>query len=433
MKVDTKKTGACRVKVTVKAEADETRQAYEETLATISKTAQVPGFRVGKVPVEVIKRDFHQQLTDTVQRRLFQELYPKALEQEGLVLEELVGLDDMIFSPETGFLFSMIVDTVPEFNLPKYEKIPLKVDKPVVTDEMVDNYITAMQQRFASYIEVDEEYQLQQNDLAYLTFNSQFKDLDLEALAANERVLVENKGHWMRLGEDNGPLNSIVELLPGMKKEESRKGVAVTFPADFPIVALQGKTGEYSFTITSTRSCVLPDQEALCKNLHFPGVEELRKFVGEQLMHQAVGEQRKDIRFKIEEFLLKKNEFDIPESRVNEEMGRIFEAAFAEELDNGVSVEEIKQEHSEFLKTISTKSERRVRLEYMLKKIADLEDVKVQDSEIDTMLHDAATKTKQKLAAVKKRLVNNGKYEDIRNSMRAEKAMDQLVDGVMPE
>ena len=88
MKVNTQKVGPCRVKLMVKAEADETRKDYEEVLGLFMKNARVPGFRVGKVPREIVKRDFHKELTEEVQRRLFRNLYGKALEQEIKVRQE---------------------------------------------------------------------------------------------------------------------------------------------------------------------------------------------------------------------------------------------------------------------------------------------------------------------------------------------------------
>ena len=60
MKVDTQNIGPCKVKVIVKAEADETRSDYEEVVKAFMLHGRVPGFRQGKVPREIIKRDFHK-------------------------------------------------------------------------------------------------------------------------------------------------------------------------------------------------------------------------------------------------------------------------------------------------------------------------------------------------------------------------------------
>jgi len=67
MKVDTQNVASCKVKVIVKAEADETRKEYEEVIKTFMQQGRVPGFRPGKVPREIIKRDFHKEITEEVQ------------------------------------------------------------------------------------------------------------------------------------------------------------------------------------------------------------------------------------------------------------------------------------------------------------------------------------------------------------------------------
>ena len=66
MKVDSKVIGPCKVKVFVKAEADETRSDYEEVLGMFLKNGRVTGFRPGKAPREIIKRDFHKEITEEV-------------------------------------------------------------------------------------------------------------------------------------------------------------------------------------------------------------------------------------------------------------------------------------------------------------------------------------------------------------------------------
>ena len=81
MKVDTQNVGPCKVKVIVKAEADETRPDYEAVMKSYLQNGRVPGFRQGKVPREIIKQSFHKEITEEVHGRLFRSLYRKVLEQ----------------------------------------------------------------------------------------------------------------------------------------------------------------------------------------------------------------------------------------------------------------------------------------------------------------------------------------------------------------
>lgn len=138
MKVDTQNVASCKVKVIVKAEADETRKEYEEVIKTFMQQGRVPGFRPGKVPREIIKRDFHKEITEEVQGRLFRALYRQALDQQGIKMVSLLDVSDMLFSPETGITFTLTVDVQPDFDLPKYKKIPVVFEDPVVTEAQVD-------------------------------------------------------------------------------------------------------------------------------------------------------------------------------------------------------------------------------------------------------------------------------------------------------
>mgnify|MGYP000870067181 FL=1 len=151
MKVDTQKVSPCRVKLIVKAEADETRKDYEDVMTSFMRHGRVPGFRPGKVPREIIKRDFHKEITEEVQGRLFRALYKPAVEKAGVKLVSLLDVGDMLFSPETGIMFSMVIDVEPEIDLPKYKKIPMTFEEPAVTEEQVEEHLGRLRKAFAKF------------------------------------------------------------------------------------------------------------------------------------------------------------------------------------------------------------------------------------------------------------------------------------------
>jgi trigger factor len=135
--------------VIVKAEADETRKEYGEVMRAFLREGRVPGFRPGKVPREIIKREFHKQITEEVQGRLFRALYSlpwsRRRQNGGAARCQRHAL-----LARDGITFTLTVDTEPEFDLPKYKKIPVSFDEPAVTEEQVDEQIDRLRKALPS-------------------------------------------------------------------------------------------------------------------------------------------------------------------------------------------------------------------------------------------------------------------------------------------
>jgi len=153
MKVDTRANGPCRVKLIVKAEAAETRPDYEEIVTLYVQKGRLPGFRPGKAPRPVVENRYRADIDADVRSRLIGKFYREAIKDAKLAAVAVVDVTDVIFSPETGISFVALVDVAPEIKLPKYKKIPLKVETPAVTDEQVNAQVDRLRNMMARFEE----------------------------------------------------------------------------------------------------------------------------------------------------------------------------------------------------------------------------------------------------------------------------------------
>ncbi|MEI7899737.1 MAG: trigger factor, partial [bacterium] len=238
MKVDTQHIGPCKVKVIVKAEGNETRPDYEEVMKSFMQHGRVPGFRLGKVPREIIKRDFHKEVTEEVQGRLFRTLYRKALNQEKIKMVSLQDVGDMLFSPETGITFSMVLEVQPEFDLPKYKKMPITFEDPVVTEGQVDEQLDRLRKAFAKFEEARADHAIEAGDLVSIDFAGLIDGLPVQTVAPEAKAISDGIGFWIQVEEDRF-LPEIVQALKGMKAGESTE-VTIHFDKEQPVAALRG-------------------------------------------------------------------------------------------------------------------------------------------------------------------------------------------------
>lgn len=429
MKVNTQKIGPCRVKLMVKAEADETRKDYEDVVGLFMKNARVPGFRVGKVPREIVTRDFHKELTEEVQRRLFRNLYGKALEQEGIKMVSLLDVGDMLFSPETGILFSMTVDVPPQFDLPKYKKIPLTFDEPEVTDEMLDKYIESLRKEAGKFEDADETHVIGASDLAQIDFHGEIDGRPIVEVAADARPLSDGEGVWLNM-EDGRFLPELINALKGMRLNESKEGIEVVYGDDAQIEALRGKTAVYKLTVKAAKVARLPDDEGLLKRLNVESMDILRERCREKLLEmtqQMADSQREQA---VMDFLLKKADFELPESQVNDEIRQSLERMLRDAHYRGLKREDLEKNRDEIVGSATENAKRTLRLRYILGGIADQEGITVSDEEVGIELAKAAPSLRMKPEQLRADMEKNERFEDFKNGIREEKTLKFILDGL---
>lgn len=426
MKVDTQNVGPCKVKVIVKAEADETRKDYDEVMKVFLREGRVPGFRPGKVPRDIIKREFHAQITEEIQRRLFQALYKPALEQAGVKMVTLRDVDNMLFSPETGITFTMTVDTEPEFDLPKYKKIPVTFDEPTVTEAQVDDQLDRLRKAFAKFEEASPEYAIAAGDLVSIDFAGLVDDQPIHALAEEAKPISEGTGFWVQV-EEGRFIQEILDALIGVKVGETQE-VKLKFPKDHPIEALRGKKAVYTVTPKLIRMRQQAQDAELLAQFKLETLDQLRDQTRTRMLEAAVQAEEQRREQTVIEFLLKKADFDLPESLVAEEINAVLDTVVNEAHYRGLTREELEQNRDAIIESATLTAKRQLRLRYLLGRIAEEEGITVSDDEVDAKIQTLAAGQRSTPEKIRAQIEKNDRMDMLRSRIRDEKTMQSLLD-----
>jgi len=425
MKVDLQKVSACRVKLIVSAEAVETRADYEAVVARYMNEAQIRGFRPGKAPRSVIEQRFRAEINGDARSRIVGNLYREAVKSQDLKLVNLVDVADDIFSPETGISFVLTVDVAPEFKLPKYAKLGVKPQDVAVSDEQVESRMAMYRKSLGSYADAEAGYALTLDDLVSMDYAGQCRGVDPTELGVHAR-LVEGVGFWTQLAQD--------ELVPGlnaeiagMKVDETRT-FKISFPKDFHVEALAGKKLEYTVTVKAIRRNVPADDAAVLARFGETSIESLRVRTREALEARAKDEEENRRRREIFDALLKKADFDIPESELSEDIQR--ELQEMTRMYQGVPREEMEKNREAILAGAKKAAEDRLRLRYILLGIAESEKVSVSNDELAGEIRQIAEGAKLSVQETIKRLDSNGRMANVRNDVLVGKAVKLLMDSV---
>ena len=426
MKVDTQKVGPCKVKVIVKAEADETRKEYEEVMTTFMRQGRVPGFRPGKVPREIIKRDFHKEITEEVQSRLFRAFYRQALDQEGVKMVSLLDVGDMLFSPETGITFAMTVDVQPEFDLPKYKKIPVIFEDPTITEEQVDEHIDRLRKAFAKFEEAAADHLIEAGDLVSLDFTGLIDGKPVHELSPEAKPISEGTDFWIQVEEDRF-IPEVINALKGMKAGDSTE-VKFKFGKDQPIEALRGKKAVYSVKVKMVRMRALPKDDELLAQVKLESLEKLREQTRVNLTESAQQAEKQRREQMVIEFLLKKTEFDLPESQVSEEINSTLDRMANEAHYRGLTREDMEKNREAIIENATGSAKRQLSLRYILGRIAEQEGITLTDAEVDQKIGTLSKEFNMKPEQLRAQIEKNERMALLRSQIRDEKTLRFLLD-----
>ena len=381
MKVEQKaEKNPCVVSLTVKADAEEIKGSVKKVLNEFVREAQIPGFRKGKVPVELVRKNFANELKRETEGACFREFYPKGVEESKLKVIALEGVTAMKLDEADGMEFTALVEIRPEYSMPKYKGLAIDRKDTKVEDAAVEEQVESMRKMFAKFEDAKDGETVGDGDFVQFDYKGMLDGKPISEVVPDLKAVCESTGFWTQI-EEGRFLPEILQALKGMKAGEEKKGVEVSFPADNAPEALKGKKAAYDLKVTMFRKRILPDDAGLVESTKAESIEKLRAEIRERLEKQAAEAEVARRRNQVIELLLKKVDFDVPPSLVQRQT-EAYLGQLAQQMQYaGVTSEYIEQNREKILKDAQEHAEKQVRLSYMLLDIADAEKIEVDEKD----------------------------------------------------
>lgn len=431
MKFETKESSPCVMALSVKAEADETKAPYQKVLNVFMREASIPGFRKGKVPLNIIKQKFQQEIAHECQQACFSEFYPKALKESGLDAVNLQNVTDVLFTPETGFSCTALVEVKPTFDLPKYKKLAIKAGDATVTDEQVTERVESFRKAFAKFEDAKEGDAITEGDFVQFDYAGALDDkakTPLAEVAPDQKAVCGATGFWTQL-EEGRFLPEILDALKGMKAGETKDDVKVKFPKDNAPEALKGKKCVYTVTVKGFRRRTLPDDATFAADAKAESLDALRAQIREQMEKDAAAAELENRKGQAIELLLKKADFAVPPSLVQRQIQSYLQDLAQRAQYSGMSADYIEQNRDKILADAEANAVRQVRLSYILLGIAKAENIEATDADVNAGLEKMAAGSNGKTTAADllKQLQEHDQVDLYKEQLRAEKAIDLIL------
>ncbi|HIE33383.1 MAG TPA: trigger factor [Thermodesulfobacteriaceae bacterium] len=386
MKVNVEDISAVEKRLQVEIPPEEVLKAIDRTCQKLSQEVNLKGFRKGRVPKSVLKRLFREHIEDRVAELLISESLPKAVKESGLepILRPVVESHGRVNENE-AFQYTVAVDIRPEFELPREVYIGLEVEKPSeeVSEEEVEQYLEALRYTFADVKKAPEDHELQERDVAILSFRAFDGDKPVPGHEAEALYVDVGTGEF-----DERVEKAIIGHKVGDEIE-----VEVEYPEDALNELLAGKKIRYEVKIREIyirELSPLNDEFVKKMNLGFKSAEDLKQRVRARLEEERKRKAEETLRENLLSKILEKVDFPVPERYIEfkiaqmlegieqdlQQKGHTFESA-------GISVERLK-------KRLRPVAERQAREEMVLEKIAEQENITITQEDLEKKAQEMA-------------------------------------------
>jgi len=391
-----------RLEISVSAERVATEK--DKAARRVAKQVKIPGFRPGKVPANVVKKQFAQAIEQETLDALMREAYAAAIEQEKLEPITQPHAHDVKFEDGQPLTFELHCEVKPVLDLARLEGFKVTRPNPAVTEEAFNEQIEQMREQRATWTPVEDKPI--EGDMVSVTL----------AMAGDDGVVPEGKEYRIVLGAGQAipPIEEVImELAPGGSVERS-----VKWPDDFPDESQRGKSKLVRASLTDVKRKALPAlDDALAREVgDFDSLDALSKAVRADLAANADREADAAVRGLLLEEIIGANPFDVPPSWVKQLVGAYADAYQIPEA-----------EREKITAGFKAMAERQVRRDLVIDTLAEKEKLTASEADVDEKVAEMATKRGADVGQVYAALQKGGRLREIERGITEERVFAWLL------
>jgi len=389
--------------------SNELDRIYKE----ISKTASLPGFRIGKAPTELVKKQYKKEATDEVVRSLLAGSLKKVITETDIDILGLPEISDIQLDEGKGMSYKATVSIRPQLKLKGYKGLNLKKAVKAVQESDIDSQINTIREMTAKFV-------TKESDAA----SGDYIICDVECTVEGSPV-EKKKNVWLHVGDDAFIPGKLLEGLKANDKKDAEK----VLPMDYSKKALAGKKAQFHIIVKEIKEKILPEpNDAFAATAgNFRNMAELREAIRETLKKRNELEERRELENQALKILDKMASFDAPQFMVDRHLEVLVNEAKERLKREQLSESEIKLMETDFKERLREEAIRQVRAYFILDEIAKSENIKIDDKEIENTFDIMASSSGRPAGEIRKYYEENNLLEDLRAELKQRKILDFII------
>ena len=416
MKTEFTDVSATQKTITIEIPVDVVDAEINRIAKGYTRQARIPGFRPGKVPTNLVKRRFKEQILHDVAHGLIPRAVDEALQERGIEPVDTPNIRDVALEEGQPLKFTAAIETVPPFDVGDLSTIEATRHASEVTDESVDKTLQQLRQRGAKFEPV-ENRGVEDGDTVVL-------DIERKDAEGNPD---RHEDVSLELGAPANPPGFDGQLL-GLRTGET-KTFTIHFPDDYAVKEMANTDVEYTVTVKDIRRKVLPElDDEFAKDLGaFESLGALRDRVRADLQQESEDHARQHVRTDVLKQLSDRVTFDLPPSLVEREMDRRLEEFASRLMQQNVDPRQAGIDWGQFRESQREPARASVASALALDEIARREGVTVSAEEVDKEIERFAVRAGRTPAALRAQLEKEGSVARLATGLRREKAVDLVL------
>ena len=394
-------------------------EQFEARLKRTAKTVKINGFRPGKVPVNVVRREYGAGIYQEVVNDIIRDTVFEAIQQEKINAVGMPNIEKTEMKDD-ALVYEATVEVYPEVEVKTFADLEIERKSSEVNDKDVEQMLENLQKQRASWVETKG---MAKKDMQVtFDFEGTVDGEKFEGGAAEDFKLVLGSGRMIPGFEDG---------IVGMKKGEE-KVIDVTFPEDYQAANLAGKAAQFKITLKLVEKQKLPEIDAEFLQIfgisEEEGVDKLKADVRKNMEREVKNGLRNQVKGATFDALVAANEVELPAAMIAQEVDRQrqqmiqqftqqFGAQGAKAFDSSMLPDELFKEQAE----------KSVKLGVLVSKVLENAKLEVDQARVDAYIEDMASSYEDPSEVIE--YFKNDKQQ--RSQIEAVVLEDQVVDHIL--
>ena len=363
----------CKVCIEIAIPKEKIEERADIAFSQIQKVAVLPGFRQGKVPADMVRKNFAKIARDEMLQKLVPEAIEYVAQENNFIPVGETNVEALDFDFDKEMKFKATFEVKPEVKLQDYKGIKVEKEKLEVGDEQLNEALENLRQR-AAHLEVAGHDDVKKGD---------FVVLDYEMFHEGKPVSETKVQNQVAQVEDDQLLPQFAEQMVGMKKGE-QKEIKITMPADFKRTELAGKEVTVKVAINEIKAKKLPElNDEFVKELgENITLAELKERIKKNITAQEEVRIKKDVEEQIVNSLVAAHEFPLPSVLVEKQVDYLVDRTKQYITQQGGTTEALGLTEEIMRAKVKHDAERQVKTLLLLEAIGHAEKMEITAEEL---------------------------------------------------
>ena len=408
----------CKHSLEISIPVDQVESETSRVVDDIQKRAKLQGFRPGKAPANLIRKQFAGDIRQKVLENLIPVHLQKQLEAENLNVVGTPDISDVHFHDFAPLKFKATFEVFPEIVLGEYTNVEVPYQDPEITEEDIAKRIDEIRQQKAQYINIDPRP----------VVDGDFAVVALESLEGVVGDPVKTDEMVLEIGAKE-TFEAFTENLRGLTPGDE-KNFEVVYPEDYGSEKLAGKTVKFHAVLKGLRRKELPvlDDDFAQEIGDYRTVDELKEAVRKALFAQRQNEAQQDAKNQIVDKLVDAHGFPVPEAFVERQIKNRVEQRLLAMAEQGIDPRTLKLDWDKVKESNREKAIREVKASMLLGKVSERESIHATRDEVDNEVEKLARQQRKPVAALHMEFEKDGTLGRIASHIQTDKTLNFLFE-----